>query len=95
MTDDTLREECEELLYAFNDCTVSDENISILLAFARAQQAGALDTAQQIALDEQVDADDTKHECDYAYNQACNDIAMKLALKAQATARERNETRTE
>lgn len=39
MTDDTLRKECEELLYAFDDCIVSDENISTLLAFARAQQA--------------------------------------------------------
>jgi hypothetical protein len=32
----------------------------------------------KVAEDEKVDADDTKHEGDYAYNRACEDIAAAI-----------------
>jgi hypothetical protein len=53
MSDDTLREECEELLTSLIMCTVADggyfhdpqKALSLALAFARAQQAKGLKEA--------------------------------------------------
>ena len=87
---DTLRQECEALIYKLSLCESStvEDNIEPLLAFARAQQAKALREAAMIVLSYQVPNDGSLSTL--AMNNYLNEISEDI-LKAQATAREKEE----
>ena len=89
MTDDTLRQECEALVYKLTQgdtdwgcCLTCENTIPTLLAFARAQQAKGLREAARHLL---IDPDNVCDWSDTARNVA---DAMSNHLEAQATARE-------
>ena len=83
MTDDTLREECEKLIYKLSlDKTSMPDDVDTLMAFARAQQVKGLREAAEILL---TDPDNVCDWTDGAWDLAAD---MSNYLKDQATALE-------
>ena len=80
MTDDTLRQECEALIFQLALLHRTDNPVDTILAFARAQQAAGLREAAVIA------SKVGKGRFTFAESAARLDIVT--AIEAQATARE-------